>query len=125
MRSDLWSYSGKPEYVSLRLKPLTPPTGGYIIFIFLWNGTTWIFSSSNPGGCINNWNNTARKYDLPITKQVMVSQPFHKYTSVKNKIIEKLTPYQQEGKGGFLVDLNTVIKEAETVMEMAIPAVQK
>ncbi|SEJ07627.1 hypothetical protein SAMN05216318_12324 [Nitrosomonas eutropha] len=54
----------------------------------------------------------------------MISQPYILYTAVKNKIVERLNPYRNEGKGGFLVDLNTAIQEAEAVMEMAIPAIQ-
>lgn len=125
MRSDLWSYSGESEYVSLRLKPIYPSSdGGYVIFIHLVDGRTWIFSSSDPGRCIANWNNTTKKYDLPTTKLVMISQPFILYTAVKNKIVERLEPYQNEGKKGFQAELNTIIQEAEVVMEMAIHAIQ-
>lgn len=125
MRSDLWNYSGEPEYVSLRLKSIYPSSdGGYIIFIHLVDDQTWLFSSSDPGRCITNWNNITKKYDLPATRLVMISQPYILYTAVKNKIVERLNPYRNEGKGGFLVDLNTAIQEAEAVMEMAIPAIQ-
>lgn len=125
MDFDLWSYSGSPEYVSLKLKPSNPSLeGGYIIFIHLVDGQTWIFSSCDPGRCVYKWKNNAKKYKLPKTKLVKISRTFILYSAVKNKIVGKLKPYREEGGGGFLIDLDIIILEAEAIMKEAVPTLK-
>ncbi|GEM_PF-5243558 len=125
MNSDLWSYSGPPEYVSIRLKPVYPSSdGGYIVFIHLVDCRTWVFASNDPSKCLSKWNNITRKYGLPQARLAIVSNPFLLYPAVKNKIIDKLEPYKLDDTGAFQVELNTIIQEAEAVMKMAIPAIQ-
>lgn len=125
MKPDLWIYEGSPEYIGVRLEPVFPSShGGYILFLRMVDGSIWIFSSNDPGKCISKWNSTAKRYGMPAIETAMVSVPFLLYTSVKNKIMERLKSYRLEKSGGYQVDLDTLIVEAEKVMEMATPAIK-
>ncbi|MDL1867722.1 hypothetical protein FBR06_10970 [Betaproteobacteria bacterium PRO4] len=124
MNSYLWSYSGAPEYVSIRLKPVYPAIeGGFIVFIRLTDNRTWIYASNDPGKCVTNWKNIAKNYGLPAAEQVVVSRPVLLYSTVKSKILEKLEPYRIDDTGGYMADMETIMREAEEVLKMAVSAI--
>jgi len=124
MNDRLWSYSGSPDLVSIRLKPFQPKMeGGFVIFIRLIDDSTWIFASNDPNKCITSWKNTAKKFGLPAAEQAVVSIPVLLYSSVKNKIRERLERYRFNETDAYKADMQIIVQEAEAVLKMAMPAI--
>jgi len=120
MQKKFWIYDGGPQYVNLKLPAISSTLGiGHILFLFLNDGSVWLFASRNPGKCVSSWSNTARRYDLHEINHVLVSQPLLFYTSVKKKIEKNIEGYRMEKSGGYIIDREILVSEAENVFAMA------
>ncbi len=122
MQKKFWIYDGPPQYADLKLPAISSTLSiGHILFFFLHDRSVWLFASRNPGKCVSSWSNTARRYNLREINHIMVSQSFLFYTSVKKNIEINIEGYRMEKSGGYIIDREILIAEAEIVFAMATP----
>lgn len=117
-KKDIWLYDGDPEQADLIAGETTQTEGGYVMVIELTNGMTRLAATRHPGKYVTGWQQFVKRYRLPEIARLIVSRPQLRYEAIKRGIARTIVDHRDEEFDAYRVTPDTVLCNAETVMDL-------